>query len=151
MRVIKQKPEPKPNKRNEVEKKELTKVCKDCKLEKQLDQFVINYTYNSKKEGEKKSIKFKNRCLECYRNLSKKYYADNKERVLNMMANKYEKINNKIYSVKLNFNTIEDMEIEFKKAKLQFLKGEVKVKKERKNKKKLGDGGESGSPANESI
>ncbi len=90
----------------------------------------------------------KNRCLDCYKDLSKKYYANNKERVLNMLANKYEKLVKQKYTVKLNFNTIEEMELEFNKAKEQFIKGELKEIK-RKSKKKSGDGG--GSPASENV
>ena len=154
MKVLKQKSEPKPNVRENIEKKELIKKCRDCQTEKTLDQFVINYTYNSKKNEEKKSIKMKNKCLDCYKDLSKKYYASNKERVLNMLANKYEKLIKQKYTVKLNFNTIEEMELEFNKAKEQFLKGEIKEVK-RKNKKKTGDGGNQGgssnSPASETV
>ena len=84
MQIVKKKPELKPNTRDKVEKKELIKNCKDCQMDKPLDEFVINYTYKCRNDEEKKSIKFKNKCLECYKEISKKYYADNKERVLNM-------------------------------------------------------------------
>ena len=67
-----------------------------------------------------------------------------------MLANKYEKVSKKIYSVKLNFNSIEEMLIEFEKAKEQFIKGEL-VEVKRKNKKKSGGGGGSASPASDSI
>ena len=150
MKVVNQKPELKSSIRDKVEKKELTKKCKDCQIDKPLDEFVINYTYKCRNDEEKKSIKFKNRCLECYKKISKKYYADNKERVLNMIATKYEKLKKQKYSVKFNFNTLEEMEIEFNKAKEQFLKGELKEIK-RKPKKKSGNGGNEGGSSNNSV
>ena len=137
------------NPRKNVEKKELIKKCILCKIEKPLDEFVINYKYNSKKEGEKSSIKFKNKCLNCYKETSKKYYEENKKRVLDMLANKYEKVIKKKYNIKINFNTLEELENEFNILKEQFLKGEVKeVKRKSKKDKKGGDGG---SPANTSV
>ncbi len=70
-----------------------------------------------------------------------------------MLATKYDKVVKQKYTVKLNFNNIEDMELAFNKAKEQFLKGELKELK-RKSKKKSGDGnggGSPNSPANECI
>ena len=146
LKVVKPKKEPIPSIRDKVEKKELTKKCKVCLEDKPLNEFVINYSYNTKK-GDTQSIKFKNKCLICYKDVSKNYYKENKERVLDMLAKKYEKNIKQKYSVKINFNTLDDLILEFDKLKDQFTKGEIKEVIRKPKKKKSGDGGgQMGSP-----
>ena len=149
MKVVKVKPERKPDARDKVEKNEILKKCKICEEMKPLDEFVINYHYTSKK-GETQSIKFKNKCLNCYRIKSNEYYKEHKIKVLECIKIKYEKNSKKKYNVKLNFNTIEEMQKSFDDAKEQFLKGEL-IEVTRKSKKKSGDGGGNGSPSSPLI
>ena len=75
----------------------------------------------------------------CFKDDSKKYYSKNKEKVLKMISNKYENSIKKNYSVKLNFNSIEEMENNFMKAKEQFLNGELKqvTRKSKKNEENI--------------
>jgi hypothetical protein len=123
------------------ENRKYKKDCVICKQEKPIESFAVNYKYKGNN-----SVKFKNKCLDCYKEMSKEYYRNHKEKLLEQLATKYENTKRKKYYVKLNFNSLEELENEFEKAKEQFIKGEIKeVYRNKKNKKGSGgDGGNSG-------
>ena len=137
--IIPKETNPKINPRDHNEKKDLKKICKLCSLEKPIEEFAVNYKYKGNN-----SLKFKNKCLNCYKAISKEYYKNNKEKLLKQLATKYDITKHKKYTVKLNFNSLEELEREFEKAKEQFNKGEIQEVK--KKAKKDTDGGNSGSP-----
>ena len=133
------------------EKRKFKKQCIICKEEKPIESFAVNYKYKGNN-----SVKFKNKCLECYKELSKEYYKNNRERLLEQLSTKYDSTKFKKYVVKLTFNSIEELEDEFKIAKEQFLKGELKevYRIKRKKRSSGGDSGNNGgssSPANKCI
>ena len=125
-----------------------TKVCKICKIEKPLNEMVINETL-----GIDRPVKMKNKCLDCYKQVSKDYYRDNKQKVLEFHKKVYEQ-NKKKYSIIVKFNNITELTIEYNKLKDKLENDQLEVK-QRTYKKKGGNGGNEGgspiSPANENI
>ena len=121
------------------ENRKYKKDCVICKQEKPIESFAVNYKYKGNN-----SVKFKNKCLECYKELSKEYYKNNRERLLEQLSTKYDSTKFEKYVVKLTFNSIEELEDEFKIAKEQFLKGELK-EVYRIKRKKRSSGGDSGN------
>ena len=133
-----------------------TKVCTICKIEKPLEQMVINETL-----GLERPVKMKNKCLDCYRVKSKDYYRDNKDKVLESIKKKYIE-NKKKYSVIVKFNDVTELTNEYNKLKDKLENNQMTEIKQRTYipklvkaaeacKKKSGDGGGNNSPANESV
>ena len=122
-----------------------TKVCSICKVEKPLEQMVINQTFDINR-----AVKFKNKCLDCYQKLSKDYYKDNKKKLLEIAKKKYDE-NKKLYSVVIKFTNAEDLTNEYNKLLDKLNNNLMKEVKTRTYKKKDKKGGEGGSPANTST
>ena len=126
-----------PAKRKYVKTKEpkTTKVCKICKIEKPLNDMVINETL-----GIDRPVKMKNRCLECYKQISKDYYRDNKQKVLEFHKKLYEQ-NKKKYSVIVKFNDVNELTNEYNKLKDKLENNKINEIKQKTYKKKSSDGG----------
>ena len=126
-----------------------TKVRKICNIEKNLNEFVVNETL-----GLDRPIRMKNRCLECYKKVSKNYYRDNKEKVLEFHKKLYEGKKKK-YSVMFKFNDVTELTNEYNKIKEKLENNQMTEVKQRTYKKKSGDGGNQGgssnSPASETV
>ena len=78
------------------ENRKFKKQCIICKEEKPIESFAVNYKYKGNN-----IVKFKNKCLECYKELSKEYYKNNRERLLEQLSTKYDSTKFKKYIVKL--------------------------------------------------
>ena len=107
-----------------------TKICKICKIEKPLNEMVINETF-----GLDRPVRMKNKCLECYKKVSKDYYRDNKKKVLEFHKKIYDN-NRKKYSVILKFNNIDDLTNEYNKLKQKLENNQMIEVKKRTHKKK---------------
>lgn len=76
-----------------------TKICKNCKLEKGLDQYYNRYFENA--------TYLSGKCKKCLSDYSKKYYINNKEKVKLTKQRKIE--NSYIEEFKWDINQIEDL------------------------------------------
>ena len=116
--------------------------CKLCGELKEPEKFVIDRKLDNGK------IRFKTKCLDCYKEISKKYYAEKKEKILNDMSKINEK-KKKTYSYNIKFNDIDDLnkQMETLKDKLDN-KELIEIKKPFKQRKRKGDngGGSNSSP-----
>ncbi len=122
-----------------------TKICKICNIEKNLNEFVVNETL-----GLDRPIRMKNRCLLCYQKVSKNYYRDNKEKVLEFHKKLYESKKKK-YSIVLKFNDITELTNEFNKLKDKLENNKMEEIKQRIYKKKSRDGGNAGGSPNSPV
>jgi len=136
-----------PPKRKYVKTKEpkTTKVCKICKVEKPLKDMVINEML-----GLDRPIKMKNKCLDCYKQVSKDYYRDNKQKVLDFHKKLYEQSKKK-YSVIIKFNDVNDLTNEYIKLKEKLENNQMSDVKLKTYKKKSGDGGSEGGSSNSTV
>lgn len=73
-----------------------TKICNKCGIEKNIDEFELR----------KDTGKYRNECKECKKNYLKKYYQDNRERLIELDKKRYEKNKDKI----LEYHKIYDLE-----------------------------------------
>ena len=117
------------NEINTNEKIMKKKTCIICGLEKLRNEFVIANYY-------KETTIMKNKCKNCYNNVSKIYY--NNKKVVLLEKQKIKKIEKrKKYNIMMKFNNMDELLIQFEliKNKLENDKLETKTRKEYVKKK----------------
>jgi len=83
-------------------------ICRECKIEKQFIDLVVSHEY-----GPDKELVMKKLCLECQKNLSKKYYKEKKVKILKEIKTKYDNNKNK-FNIQIKFNDINDFDNKIK-------------------------------------
>jgi hypothetical protein len=89
------------------------KTCKICKIEKNKNEFVIDRIVRDKE------VRFKTKCLDCYKEISKKYYEEKKQKVLENIK-KAKELKRKTFTIKIDFNDLIDLDIQIDKLKQKF-------------------------------
>lgn len=115
--------------------------CKLCGEDKTEDKFVVDRKLADGK------IRFKTKCLDCYKEISKKYYQEKRDKILNDV-NKINEKKKKKFSYNIKFNNLDDLtkQVELLKEKLKNQEI-LEIKKEFKpRKRKDFNGGGSNSP-----
>ncbi len=108
---------------------------------KEPEKFVVDRKLDNGK------IRFKTKCLDCYKEISKKYYQNKREKILEDM-NKINDKKKKMYSYNIKFNDINDITKAIEVIKEKFNNQELlDIKKPYKpRKRKEFNGGGSNSP-----
>jgi hypothetical protein len=122
--------------------------CKLCGENKTEDKFVVDRKLADGK------IRFKTKCLDCYKEISKKYYQEKRDKILDDM-NKINDKKKKQFAYNLKFNNLEDLTKQVELLKEKFNNKEVlEIKKEYKPRKRKdfgGNGGPNSPPATDNI
>ena len=116
--------------------------CKLCGELKEPEKFVVDRKLADGK------IRFKTKCLDCYKEISKKYYAEKKEKILHEMS-KINELKKKKFSYNIKFNSIDDLDKQIENLKNKLDNNElVEIKKPFKQRKRKWDngGGSNSSP-----
>ena len=120
-----------------------SRECKICLIEKPINELVISHDL-----GPDRPPRFKKLCLECQKNLSKRYYKEKKPKILEAIKIKTD-TDKKKFNIQVKFNNIEEL-----KNKMNLIKNNLEnniiieeIKQRKPRTKKNNGGGNGNAPA----